>query len=147
MPWLNPNFTSADLEKFRPRGINYYNVRELESRIRQATVSFSGDVPLQAIGPRNDPRAVSVLMRNVPLEQMCTICQTEIEGGDECVMLQSCTDVLHLECLDTLINEVYPNVKDVRCPNCRTPVCATRDYVAEYAAAEDSEGRRSTYRK
>jgi hypothetical protein len=32
MPWLDPNFTSEDMEKFRPRGMNYYTVRELESR-------------------------------------------------------------------------------------------------------------------
>jgi hypothetical protein len=55
MPWLDPNFTSEDMEKFRPRGMNYYTVRELESRIRRTTVSFSIDVPLQAIGPHNDP--------------------------------------------------------------------------------------------
>jgi hypothetical protein len=137
MPWLDPNFTSGDMEKFRPRGMNYYTVRELESRIRQTTVSFSIDVPLQAIGPRNDPRTVCDPMYTVPADQMCTICQIEFEVEDECVMLRSCKDVLHLECLDILINEVYPNVKDVRYPNCRTPICTARDYVVDHAATEE----------
>jgi hypothetical protein len=53
------------------------------------------------------------------------------------MMLQSCTDILRLECLDSLANQAYPKVKDVRCPNCRAPICTAREYVADYAAAEE----------
>jgi hypothetical protein len=112
-------------------------VRELESLVRQATIRFSSDVPLLAVEPRNDPRAVSDLIDAVPKEQICTICQTEFKAGDECMMLQSCTDILHLECLDSLANQAYPKVKDVRCPNCQAPICTAREYVADYAAAEE----------
>jgi hypothetical protein len=112
-------------------------VRELESPVRQATIRFSSDVSLLAVGPRNDPRAVSDPIDAVPKEQICTTCQTELKAGDEYMMLQNCTDTLHLECLDSLVNQAYPKVKDVRCPNCRAPICTAREYVADYAAAEE----------
>jgi hypothetical protein len=49
--------------------------------------------------------------------------------------LQGCNDVLHLECLNELINQAYPNMSDVLCPNCRAPVCKSRDFMADYTEA------------
>jgi hypothetical protein len=112
-------------------------MRELGSLVRQAAIRFFSDVPLLAVGPRDDPRAVSDLIDAVPKEQICTICQTEFKAGDECMMLWSCTDILQLECLDSLINQAYPKVKDVRCANCRAPICTAHEYVTDYAAAEE----------
>jgi hypothetical protein len=135
LPWLDSTLTRQDVENFRPRDTNHHTVRELQSRIRRATTELSSVVPLKPVGPRNDPLKLSDQVTDAYIEGICTICQTKFEADEECMKLQGCNDVLHLECLDELINQAYPNMSSVLCPNCRAPICKPRDFVADYTEA------------
>jgi hypothetical protein len=116
--WRPPFLNNDDLSK------------DLHFYVRQAMPEPSEDLAVEATGPRNDPRVVSNPVETVPTGEICTVCQSELDSPTECVRLHTCTHLLHLDCLDRLINQAYTSMWHVACPMCRARICLVRDYRA-----------------
>jgi hypothetical protein len=118
-PATMPDLVTAELDmRMRP----YYSDDEMSS------------VPVVPRGPQIDGRGLSQAVNDVPPDSGdCPICRGSLNDGDESsevVKLETCVHLLHLECLDGLLNTVYPGADAVRCPTCRARLCAPRDYEA-----------------
>jgi hypothetical protein len=90
------------------------------------------NVPLEPTGPPNDPRDYAVAYMNLTDDDMCPICQERFAANPDevCMRLNNCNHLVHLECLDVLINTVYTGRLTVGCPCCRADICYTRTYRA-----------------
>jgi hypothetical protein len=116
-PATMPDLVTAELDmRMRP----YYSDDEMSN------------VPVVPRGPRIDGRGLSQAANDIPTEAGdCPICRESLSDGDEpseIVKLDTCMHLIHLECLDSLLNTVYPGADAVRCPSCRARLCAPRDY-------------------
>jgi hypothetical protein len=131
MPWLSSILMDDDIRRYRPRNMNNLAARELLSRFRRQMPQFTNEVPMKATGPLKDPQHVGAQRNPILAPQLCTICQVYIEVGEEYIKLRICEHLLHLECVDGLINQAYRKVLHVLCPNCRAPICEARDYLAD----------------
>lgn len=125
------NQGSSMAENYRPKGTQDQVTAELEARIvRYYHLGPTGDVPVEPIGPRIDPLQFSKKATEAGGDQVCPICQVDFTNAEEFVTLDACKHLLHLDCLDALVNQAYPGSGGVKCPCCRVELCETRDYKA-----------------
>jgi hypothetical protein len=110
----------------RPSGMEDMVTTELESFVLQNFEDGSvADVPIEPIGPRVDPGRLSDATSEPPANKRCPVClESYTMAGNMCVKLRACAHLLHRACLDELVNGTYPGVPEVRCPVCRTSLCA-----------------------
>jgi hypothetical protein len=117
---------------YRPKGTWDQVTEELiASHRRVHDQGLASDVPVEPSGPRIDPRSLSQTVAATSASENCTICQTDFTDlSEKCVKLNACGHLLHLDCLDALINQAYKGADTVKCPSCRANLCASRDYKA-----------------
>jgi hypothetical protein len=128
----NETDSNTALTWTRPSEMEDMVTTELESFILQNFEdSAAADVPVEPIGPRVDRGRLSEAKSERPVNERCPVCLDSYTMAEKvCVKLQACAHLLHRECLDELVNGAYPGVPEVRCPVCRTSLCAVRDYAA-----------------
>jgi hypothetical protein len=131
-PLLRDRPENEVLSYYRPKGTWDQVTEELiASHRRNHDQGLASDVPVEPSGPRIDPRGLSQTVAATPGNENCTICQTDFSDLDEeCVKLNACGHLLHLDCLDALINQAYKGADTVKCPSCRANLCESRDYKA-----------------
>jgi hypothetical protein len=82
---------------------------------------------LEAYGPRKKVGDVSKQFEGPFKDPICVVCWEKFgDDPDESPsrQLNTCTHVLHSDCLDGLINGAYTT--DVVCPLCRAKICDPR---------------------
>jgi hypothetical protein len=106
--------------------------------MQRATASLSELILVRLTGPLNDPRAISSRVAHISGDHVCTVCQCDLMDDDnERTKLDVCGHVLHLQCLDDLVNQAYLGKASVCCPVCRAGICMTRDYTAVVEESQD----------
>jgi hypothetical protein len=117
---------------FRPVGVVDEITAELNSRIALLNPGGQTPVPLDAFGPTIQAHTLGQRVSDdVSADERCTICQEDFTDPEEkFVRLNACGHLLHDVCLEALANRLYTNPPSVLCPNCRTRLCAARDYRA-----------------
>jgi hypothetical protein len=116
---------------YRPPGTWDQVTDELNARLRQYDSGELTDVPLELVGAPIDPRSLGQTAVSAPTDEKCTVCLDSFDDVfQEFVKLNACQHVIHFECLDALVNQIYPGRAAVRCPYCRAELCKARDYRA-----------------
>ncbi|KAH6870424.1 hypothetical protein BKA58DRAFT_176632 [Alternaria rosae] len=89
------------------------------------------DVPIEPTGPRIDLDGLCDAASSPITTERCPIyLEDYTDFNSVCVQLKACARLLRRGCLDELVNGVYPEVPEIRCPACRTGMCEARDYTA-----------------
>ena len=112
---------STPMMDFRlPKYMSYIvNIQELE---RASQIEDLEDVRFVPDGEPLDPKNYTDPMTNCKKEELCVICQCELDG--EVVKLRACGHILHLECVRAMINGVEPSSN--LCPLDRQQICPRR---------------------
>ena len=95
------------------------------------------DIPLRAVGPETHPTTVGSPFADYPPDECCIICLEQYaatQETDPCFKLTTCGNLLHEDCLRTLINA--PVRQSIRCPYCRAYLCEPRDVEGVFGNGE-----------
>ena len=108
---------------------------ENDSQLRQwtdeqAEIAAAQPVEFRLTSPSIDVLTVATVVPPKP-DECCSVYLNSFTSELRCLRLNTCSHAFCEECLNSFVNEKYPQLDSVPCPYCREAVCPWREIELE----------------